>query len=62
MVSFLSINMVPGNVWYLENGASSHMAYARQLFSSPTKRDLGVQVKIGDDAKYTIAGVGTIPF
>jgi hypothetical protein len=38
------------------------MTLARQLFSSPKKQDLGVHVKLGDDAKYPIARVGTIPF
>jgi hypothetical protein len=26
------------------------------------KQNLGVQVELGDDAKYPVAGVGTIPF
>jgi hypothetical protein len=32
------------------------------LFSSLKKQDSGVQVELGDDAKYPVAGVGTIPF
>jgi hypothetical protein len=35
---------------------------SRQLFSSLKKQDSGVQVELGDDAKYPVAGVGTIPF
>jgi hypothetical protein len=34
MVSCLSTNTVPRNVWYVDSGASCHMTYARQLFSS----------------------------
>jgi hypothetical protein len=32
------------------------------LFSSLKKPDSRVQVELGDDAKYLVAGVGTIPF
>jgi hypothetical protein len=32
------------------------------LFSSLKKQDLGVHFELGDDAKYLVAGVGTIPF
>ena len=35
---------------------------ARQLFSSLKEQSSGVQVELGDDAKYPVAGVGTIPF
>jgi hypothetical protein len=38
------------------------MTSTRQLFSSIKKQDSGAQVELGDDAKYPIAGVGTIPF
>jgi hypothetical protein len=38
------------------------MTSTRQLFSSLKKQDSQVQVKLGDDAKYLVAGVGTIPF
>jgi len=38
------------------------MTSTLQLFSSFKKLDLGVQVDLGDDVKYQVAGVGTIPF
>jgi hypothetical protein len=38
------------------------MTSARHLFYSLKKQDLGVYVEVGDDAKYSVAGVGTIPF
>jgi hypothetical protein len=57
LVSCLSTSMIPR-----DSGASGHMTSARQLFSSLKKQDLGVHHEIGDDAKYPIAGVGTIPF
>jgi hypothetical protein len=33
-----------------------------ELFSSLNKQDLRVQVELGDDVKYIVVGVGTIPF
>jgi hypothetical protein len=62
MVSCLSTSTVPRNAWYVDNGASRHMTSARELFSSLTEQDSRVQVELGDDAKYPVAGVGTIPF
>jgi hypothetical protein len=59
MVSCLSTSMVPQNVWYMDSGASRP---ARELFSSLTEQDSGVRVELGDDAKYPVAGIGTIPF
>jgi hypothetical protein len=40
---------------------SRHMTSTRELFSSLTEQDSGVQVELGDDAKYPVVGVGTIP-
>ena len=62
MASCLSSSTVPKSVWYVYNGASRYMTSARELFSSLTKDISRVQVKLGDDAKYPIEGVGTIPF
>jgi hypothetical protein len=62
MVSFLSTSMVLRNAWYVDSGASRHMTSAWELFSSLTEQDSRVQVELGDDAKYPVAGVGTIPF
>jgi hypothetical protein len=38
------------------------MTSTQELFSSLTEKDSGFQVELGDDAKYLVAGVGTIPF
>jgi hypothetical protein len=42
MVSCLSTNTVSRNVWYVDSGASHHMASTWQLFSSLKKHDSGV--------------------
>jgi hypothetical protein len=62
LVSCLSINTILRYAWYVNSGSSRHMTLTRQLFSSLKKHDLGVHVELGDDAKYLVAGVGTIPF
>jgi hypothetical protein len=62
LVSFLSTSTISRNAWYVDNEVSRHMTSTRQLFSSLKKQDLGVQVELGDDAKYPVARVGTIPF
>jgi hypothetical protein len=46
----------------VDSGASQHMTSTRQCFSSLKEHNSGVQVELGDDAKYPVAGVGTIPF
>jgi len=46
----------------MDSGASRHMTSAHELFTSLTKQDSGVHVELGNDAKYTVKGVGTILF
>ena len=62
MVSCFSSSTVPKNVWYVDSGASRHMASARDLFMSLTEQVSVVQLELGDDAKYLVVGIGTIPF
>jgi hypothetical protein len=62
LVSYLSINTILRNVWYVNSGASRHTTSTQELFSSLTEKDSRVWVELGDDAKYLVAGVGTIPF
>ena len=62
MVSLISTSTIMRNAWYVDNGSSRHMTSTWELFSSLTEQDLGVQVEIGDDAKYLVVGDGTIPF
>jgi len=46
----------------LANGALLHMTEARELFSHLTEKDSGIHVELGDDAKYSMKGEGTILF
>jgi hypothetical protein len=62
LVSCLFTSAIPRIAWYVDSGASWHMTSTQQLFSSLKKQDSGIQVELGDDAKYPVARVGTIPF
>jgi hypothetical protein len=37
LVTCLSTNTIPRNIWYVDNGASRHMTSSQQLFSSMKK-------------------------
>jgi hypothetical protein len=43
LVSCLSTNTILRDVWYVNSGASQHMASSRQLFSSLKKQYLGIR-------------------
>jgi hypothetical protein len=58
----LSTSAISRNARYVDSGASRHMTSIQRVFCSMKKQDLGVQVELGDYAKYPIVGVGTIPF
>jgi len=62
LISFLSTNMISRNVCSVDREAYLHITSTRQLFSSLMKQELRVQVELGDDAKYSVVGVGTISF
>jgi hypothetical protein len=62
LVSFLSTNMIPRNAWYADSGTYWPMTSSHKLFSSLKKQDSRVQVYLGDDVKYLVARVGSIPF
>jgi hypothetical protein len=62
LVSYLSTSIATTSAWYLDSGASRHMTEARELFSSLTKTNSRIHVELGDDAKYTVKGEGTVLF
>ena len=51
-----------GSVWYLYSGASFHMTGDKELFSDLEEKDLQIHIEMGDDGKYSAAGIGTITF
>jgi hypothetical protein len=61
-VSCLSTNTTPSSAWYLDNGASCHMAKAGYLFSNLSEEDSELHIQLGNNAKYLVKGQGTMQF
>jgi len=49
------------NMWYIESGASCHMMGVIEYFTS-LKEELDFYIELGDNAKYLVAGIGTVKF
>ena len=49
-------------VWYIDSGASTHMSGVREVFSELTKREIDVEVELGDDRVVKAVGRGTVAF
>ena len=49
-----------GLVWYLDNGASFHMAGDKELLSDLEEKYLQMHIEMGDDGWYSDIGIGTI--
>jgi hypothetical protein len=62
MVSCLSSNTMFGVVWYVDSGASKHMTSNKRAFNKLQEHEASMQVELGDDATYLVAGVGSISF
>jgi hypothetical protein len=62
LISCLSTSTITRNAWYLDSGAFHHMKNARELFNSLMEKYSRSHVELGDDAKYTVEGEGTILF
>jgi hypothetical protein len=46
----------------VDSGASRHMTGSQESLTSLSKEDSGLQVELGDNAKYVVKGVGTASF
>jgi hypothetical protein len=62
MVTSLSSNIVSSVGWYVDSGASRHMAYNKSLFNKFQEQEGGMCVELGDDATYIVKGLGSISF
>eukprot|EP00253_Pinus_taeda_P031127 PITA_31127 len=51
-----------GGVWYIDCGASFHMAGDKNLFSGLEEKDLKMCLEMGDNIRYSVLGVGTVAF
>jgi len=56
------VSSMMGCVWYLDCGASFHMTDDKSLFSTLEDKDLKMHIKMGDNERYSVSGVGTVYF
>ena len=52
----------PPGVWYIDSGASAHMTGVQECFSSYQEEEMNFQITMGNKAKCTPIGRGTITF
>jgi hypothetical protein len=62
MFSCLSTNTNSRSAWYLDSGASHHMTWTHELFTSWSEIDSDLHVELGTLAKCGVEGVGTVRF
>jgi hypothetical protein len=62
LVFVLSSIVLGSGTWLVDSGASRHMAGSRESLTSLSEEDSGLQVELGDNAKYAVKGVGTTSF
>ena len=62
LVSALSGTVFGSGTWLVDNGASHHMTGSQESLTSFSEEDLGLQVELGDNAKYVVKGLGTTLF
>ena len=53
---------IMGSVWYLDSGASFHMAGCKEFFSSLEEKDLEMHIELRDYGWYSTKGIGTLTF
>jgi hypothetical protein len=62
LVTGLSSTSATTNMWYIDNGASSHMTGVRVYFTDLIEGDVDLDIELGDDSTVKAVGRGTISF
>jgi hypothetical protein len=52
----------PSDVWYVDNGASSHMSGVREHFTDLRDPKIRLEIELGDNTIVRVAWCGTISF
>jgi hypothetical protein len=50
------------DIWYIDNGASSHITSVREHFTDLRDTEVRIDISLGDNRIVTVAGVGTVSF
>eukprot|EP00253_Pinus_taeda_P007721 PITA_07721 len=61
LIACMVLSML-GSVWYLDSGASFHMTDDKELFNDLEEKYLHMHIKMGDNGKYSVTGLGSIDF
>ena len=59
---FLSISRASSGIWYVDSGASRHMAGVCEYFSELSESGTNIEVVLDDDRVVRVVGVGTLTF
>jgi hypothetical protein len=62
IVSSISMYTVSRVGWYVDSGASRHMAYDRKIFNKFQEQEGGMLVEFSDDATYPVKRLISISF
>ena len=58
----MCVSMASLEIWYIDSGASAHMMGVRECFSNYQDKQMNFQITMGNKAKCTPVGRGTIIF
>jgi hypothetical protein len=61
LICCTSVETTP-NIWYIDNGAASHMNGVREHFIDLRDPEVKMEIAFGDDTIARVAGCGTITF
>lgn len=62
-IASLSSTVLPSSVvWFVDSGASRHMIGVKEQFTQFSKKELNLEVELGDNRIVSVVGVGTISF
>jgi hypothetical protein len=59
LVSAFSSTVSSSGTWLVDSGAFRHMTGSQDSLTSLSGEKSGLQVELGDNAKYAVKGVGT---
>jgi hypothetical protein len=61
LICCTSVETTP-NIWYIDNGASSHMTGVREHLTDLRDTEVRMEIALGDDTLVRVAGCGIVTF
>ena len=56
------LSTTSSDVWYIDSGASAHITGVRDCFSDYQEEQMNFKITLGNKAKCTLVGRGTVVF